>query len=188
MHGSMRLLVLGEAGKEAEMGRAGTTYLSTSSMPQITPINLPPQMIPGMHHLMRQSILQMSLVPHLIRAYEDSVVGRETTALTDFAFNHLCCAVFFGFWNFDDPCRAALAVNIGCIQVSVEVANLAIQEANDGTVLKQIISPLLGVLYVAGFVSYVCVFTESFLSLARHLVRQDIIIIRPSCRRVVTGL
>ena len=51
-------------------------------MPQIIrPIHLEPKVIKGMNHLMGHGIFEMSLVLHLICAYQDSIFRVEATTL-----------------------------------------------------------------------------------------------------------
>lgn len=57
------------------------SYLSACRMFQIHPFELESQMIIRMNHLMRQRVLEMSAIAHLVRAEHDSIFGRETTSL-----------------------------------------------------------------------------------------------------------
>lgn len=57
-----------------------SSYLCASGMPQvIRPVDFESQMIIGMDHLMCHCVLQMSLVPHFIRADQDTIFRIETS-------------------------------------------------------------------------------------------------------------
>ena len=57
-----------------------SNYLCASSMPQvIRPVDLESQMIIGVDHFMCHCVLQMSLIPHLICANQDTIFRIETT-------------------------------------------------------------------------------------------------------------
>lgn len=60
-----------------------TSYLSTSRMSQIIrPIDLEPQVIKGMNHLVGHCVFEVSLVFHLICANQDPILRIKTTTLS----------------------------------------------------------------------------------------------------------
>ena len=79
-------------------------------MLQVHPLELESQMIICVHHLMRQCILHVPLVPHLVRADHDAVFGRETTS---------------------PAARAASAADVILVKVSMQLADLLIHETDD---------------------------------------------------------
>ena len=86
-------------------------------MPQIIRLNLPLQVVPRMHHLMRHGILLMPSVPELVRAQQDSVVQTEASRL--FA-------------------RAHPTQDIVLVQIATQLVHLIGQEPDDGRVLQQV--------------------------------------------------
>uniref|UniRef100_A0A8H7NAF4 Uncharacterized protein n=1 Tax=Bionectria ochroleuca TaxID=29856 RepID=A0A8H7NAF4_BIOOC len=88
------------------------------------PVHLPPQMVPRVHHLMRQRVLHVLPVPDLVGTEEDAVVGAEAARLP------VNLAVL------GKAGRAPPAHDVVLVQVAVEVANLLGQEADDGEWVK----------------------------------------------------
>lgn len=74
------------------------------------PVQLESQVVVCMNHLMRQGILQMALIPHLVRANLDPVVRIKTAGLAR---------------------RAAGASDVVAVEVSSELADVVAQKTDD---------------------------------------------------------
>ena len=142
-----------------------TTHLSTSSMPQIlppSPIHLPPQMIPRMHHLMRKCILQMPPIPHLICTDQNPMLRTKPPALPHHPsiLRH--------------PRRTPPAHHIALIQRPVQRSNLVPQEADGGRVLEEEGAVFFAARAVARFVDAVAVFAVVFDAFGGDTAGQDV--------------
>lgn len=96
--------------------------LRASRMPQIMhSVHLKPQVIISMHHLMRQRILQMSAIPHLVRADQNAVLRIKAAALLVVAF-----AAHDAVWSHG---RGSVG--------GTEQVDVVFEEAHDGTVREE---------------------------------------------------
>ena len=149
-------------------------YLCTSSMPQvIRPVDLEPQVVVSVDHLMSHGVLQMTLIFHLICTKKNSIFRVESTSLST---------------------RAATAVDVMAVQIASKLADVIAEETDDGackdrnsvsrfqssttrspslTVLKQIITLVLTALAIRRLVAQVSRNAELLDALGGHLPRQD---------------
>ena len=111
------------------------TYLHTRSMSEIQRIQLEPQMIVGVDHLMGHGIFHMTSVSELVGAQQNTKVRVKATALL---------------------CGAALNTHICLIQVMAQQVDVVAHESHYGRVLEQPFAILFCAGDVALFVD--CVF------------------------------
>jgi hypothetical protein len=114
--------------------------LRTSRMPQIMHgIHLEPQVVVGVHHLVRQRVLHVAAVAHVVCADQDAVVRVEAAAL------------FGGALAADD----ARGVQ-GCAAVGgAEQVDVVFEEAHDGRVGEEPFLVVVAARDVGGFVQVV---------------------------------
>lgn len=110
-------------------------------MSKIRRVKLKPQMIIRMNHLMRHGILQMTSIPKLVRAKQDTVLGVEATTLRR---------------------SAPSTAHIVRIEVMAQEVDIVAHEADDGRVLQQPCAVRLAAFAVAGFVQVVFDFEVGF--------------------------
>ena len=123
-----------------------------------------------MHHLVRQAVLQMSLVPDLVRADEDARSGVEAAALA------MDLAVL------GQPGRTPRADDVGAVQLAVQGLDLLPQEPHRGRVLQRPVPVLLAPLAVARLVRHgprLPVVERPFLV---YGTRQDLEVVHPPFR------
>lgn len=97
-------------------------------MSQIPPLNLKPQMIPRMQHLMRHRILDMPPIPQLVRTQQDPILAIEPATL---------------------PRRTPLTPHVLRVDVLPQFVDLLPQEAYHGAVLQKVV-PMLGAARAVG--------------------------------------
>ena len=154
------------------------THLRASRMPQVlspSPVHLPPQVIPSVHHLVRERVLQVAPIPDLVRAEQDPVRGAEPSGLPDHraVLRHLS--------------RTPTTHHVLGVQLAVEPLNLVAQEAHARRVGEEPIAVLLAARAVAGLVGSVPLLAVVLYALARHFPRQDAEVVEPPARRRVVA-
>lgn len=166
-----------------------TTHLGTRSMSQIRPVHLEAQVIPRMHHLVRQRILQMPTTAHLIRADQDAMIRTKPTALAHTPRLPLLGGIALGvaLRHHLDARRAAAAPHVLSVQLAVQRGNVVVHETDDGAVAEQVLAPLVALGAVARFVADVGVFAEEVFAGVAHAVREDVEVVGPGRAGVVAG-
>lgn len=129
---------------------------------------------------MRQRILQMSLISHLIRTDEDAMIRAKSASLP----NRMLLPILSN----NPPRRAPATLHITPVQLAIQVHDVLGHETNRRRVLEQVVPPLVAVTAVPRLVADVCVLTECLLALPVHLAQQDVEVVRPSLRWVVARL
>ena len=133
-------------------------------------------MIPGMHHLMRQRVLEVGLAPDLIGADQDARVWVEAAALA------VDLAVL------GQPRGAAGAHDVGAVEPAVQRRDLLAQEDDCRRVLQREVAPLLALAAVPLLVGDVPRLAVVEGALGRYRPRQDLEVIHPPRRlRVEAG-
>lgn len=125
---------------------------------------------------MCQCVFQMLLIPHLIRTYQDAVIGTESSSLPNPVPRFILSR------------RTSPAQHIRGTDIPVQVVDLLPQEDDCRGVLKAPIPPFIAPRAIAFFMANVGVFSKSQLTFRRHPPGEDIPVIRPSCSGIVTGL
>lgn len=101
------------------------SHLRTSDRLQIPPlgmpIDLPPQVIPRMHHLMRHRVLDPAPALEQVGAQLDAEPGIE-------AAEHALVRL------------AAPAADVALVQSAAELVDVGVQEADDGRVFQQVVA------------------------------------------------
>ena len=105
-------------------------------MPQVIGIQLEPQVIVGVYHLMRNRILQVSSIPQMIRTHQDAVFRIETAALLGIAASTADVLGRYG----------------GGARVRAEEVDVVFHEADDGGVGEEPGFVFVAAGTVAGFV------------------------------------
>ena len=121
-------------------------------MPEIVVLNLPLQMVPGVHHLVGHGVLLVSAVPELVGAEQDAVVDVEAAALLG---------------------AAHAAVDVLRVQVAAQLGHLVLEELDGGRVLQQVVAVGLAPLAVRVGLGLVHLFEvlalERHVAIARHI-------------------
>lgn len=93
--------------------------LRARRVPQVVHgVHLEAQVVVGMHHLVRQRVLHVPAVAHLVRADEDAVLGVEAASLARIAA----------------PAEDAAGVDGGAAAAGAEQVDVVFHEAHDGRV------------------------------------------------------
>lgn len=141
-------------------------------MPQVplpAEVNLEPQLVIGVDHLVREGILEVSPVAHLVGADENPVRGLEPAALA------------LDLQSRRQAGRAAAAQDVGRghpLPV-VELGDLVVEEAHRGRVGEQPVAVLLAPLDVAGLVGAVSVLAVVEDALICYLPCEDLEVVDP---------
>lgn len=131
------------------------------------PVHLPAQVVPGVHHLVGQCVLEMAPVTDLVGADEDAVAGAEAAALA------VDLAVL------GEAGGAATADDVVAVEAAVEGLDLFAQEPHRGRVLHGEVPVVLAPLAVTLLVGRRPRLPVMELALGRHLAGQDLEIIDP---------
>ena len=102
-----------------------------------------------MNHLMRKRILQMAPIPKLIRTKLDPIIMIKPTRM---------------------PMHTPSANDIIRVQLPAQLGDILVQEANDGTVLEQVVAVFFAAGAVLFFVPYVDVKSVEFFAFGGHIV------------------
>lgn len=87
-------------------------YLCTSSVPQVVrPVDLESQVVVCVDHLVSHSVLQMTLVLHLVGAQQNTKFGIESASLST---------------------RATTAVDVMAVEIASKLADVIAEESDDG--------------------------------------------------------
>jgi hypothetical protein len=134
-------------------------------VPQVlrVPIDLEPQMIVRVHHLMRHRVLHLLARLHVVGAQLDPV------RLVEAALHARL---------------AAPAVHVVFAQVAAQLPDVVAHEANDGRVLQQPVALRLAPLAVDRLVPHVRVVPVLLLPFRRHAARRHAVEVAPARPRV----
>lgn len=129
-----------------------------------------------MHHLVRQRVLEVLPIPHLVGADQDTLFRVEAATLAMYVAV-LCQARW-----------AATACNVGGVEAAVEVSELVIKEADGRGGGEEPVAILLAAAAVALLVDAVPVLAVVEHALAGHVTGEDLEVVHPPfCLGVEAG-
>jgi hypothetical protein len=101
-------------GKKRRTG-ALLPYLRAGGVAQVVPVELEAQKVVRVDHLVRNCVLGVSAVAHLVRADLDAEVGREVAAMVP---------------------RAAPAADVRRVEIALQLLDLRVKEADGGAYME----------------------------------------------------
>lgn len=134
------------------------------------PVHLVPQVVPGVHHLVAERVLEVLAVADLVCADEDAVLRAEAAGLpVDLAV-------------LGEAGRAAPADDVGGVEPAVERGHLVPHENHRGRVAEGPVPVLVAALAVGRLVGAVPRLPVVELAFGRDRARQDLEVVDPPGR------
>lgn len=148
-------------------------------MPQITPINLPPQMIPSMHHLVRHNILQMISIPNLIRTNPNTMIRTKPASPPQILLRPIRIIYH--------PRRTPRTLNLIRNILTIQIPDFLRHESDYGRVVEQVIAVFFAAFAVFGFFGDHEVFGEEVFAVFCYFLGEDVFVGRVARVRIVAG-